>query len=130
MIWRDLSLEEQCVMVNAIDEGDLRGLLNTWDPEWTETSRPDDIARLGRAVLALVDTGIVRVFRSDPPDAPPMRREEIARTLANPRAWWNDDEGLEEVVWLVLTDAGSELLSRASLDDLYAYQRRDSSPWP
>jgi hypothetical protein len=127
MIWRDLSLEEQCVINNAIDEGDLRGLLNMWDPEWTEQSRPEHTTRLGRAVLALVDNGALQVFRSEP-DSPPMRREEIARTVANPRAWWNGDDGLEEVVWLVLTDAGSELLSTASPDDLYAYQRRDSSP--
>jgi hypothetical protein len=72
MNWRDLGPEERCVMVNAMDGGGLTGLLNHWDGDWTEADLPDLRERLGRAVLRLVERGVVEAYLSDAPlDASP-----------------------------------------------------------
>ena len=54
-----------------------------------------------------------------------MLRDDLIATVANPRAWWNGNEGLEEVVWLVLTELRHALLATATVDQMYAFRRRD-----
>jgi hypothetical protein len=125
MSFDDLSSEERCVIANAIDEGDLRSLLNSWDPTWTEEVLDRHRSRLGQAVLRLASLGIIEAYLSgSPPDALPLDLRNLEVVVRNPKAWWNEDEGLEVVVWLALTEAGQSLLAKASVDQLYQYRRR------
>jgi hypothetical protein len=106
-------------MYCGIDESDLSMALYTWRPKWTDVSFFDVIGRLGSATIELMDLGFVDLFPSGVDD--PLTRAEAAAVLANPKAWWNGDEGLEAVVWIVLTDDGGSVLSTASVEELNVY---------
>jgi hypothetical protein len=121
--WSDLTREEKCVMVCAIEECDLSALLYTWDPHWTQERLPDLTLALARAVLSLFDKGMIEVFPSDPTStASSLTRDQISAVVYNPRAWWSGDEGLEVVVWLVFSDDGEAVLAGLSKEELYGYK--------
>jgi hypothetical protein len=122
--WHELSRDQKAVLDNAIDEGDLPGLLWLADARWTEADLGGLITRLSGAILDLLDRGLLELYPSSPAGAPALRRDEVDEVLANPKAWWNGDVGVEVVVWLVLTDAGSRLLSTVSAEDWRVYRGR------
>jgi hypothetical protein len=122
--WSDLTPEEKCVMVCAIEECDLSALLYTWDPHWTQERLPDLTLALARAVLSLFDKGMIDVFPSGlTSSASSLSMDQVSAIVSNPRAWWNGDEGLEVVVWLVFSDDGEAILAGLSKDEMYAYGR-------
>jgi len=134
--WQGLTPEERCVLDNASDEGDLRGLVQLWNPR-AAAPREDDIRRLGGAVLGLVDRGILEVHPVTD-DLPPLSRAEVARVVAYPPAWhWDrtilDDPAVDEdgapptVVWTVLTELGRAVLGTATREELYAFRESRSS---
>jgi hypothetical protein len=126
VLWSDLTPEEKCVVVCAIEECDLSALLYMRDPHWTQQRLPDLTLALAQAVLSLFDKGMIEVFPSDPTSsATSLKRDQVSAVVSNPRAWWNGDEGLEVVVWLVFSDDGDAVLAGLSKDDMYEYGRSD-----
>ena len=119
MEWRDLSWEQKCVIANASEESDLFATISSWNPDYRSDFRTDDVDRLRDAVLTLVDYGIVEAYpwTTDPAE-PQLERAELAAVLSNRRAWWNDGRALEDVVWLVLSRKGNELLANADASEL------------
>jgi len=119
MEWRNLSWEQKCIIANASEESDLFATISSWNPDYRNDFRADDVDRLRDAVLTLVDEGIVEAspWTTDPKE-PQFDRTELAAVLSNPRVWWNDGEPLEDVVWLVLSKKGNELLAKADASEL------------
>lgn len=128
MHWNELSFEQQCVVACAMEECDLRSLLNTWEPSWTEPQLPATISDLQSAVLSLVDAGVVEAYLSGTePSDPPLTRQEVESLIANQTSWWNGDEGPYPVVWLALTDRGMAMLPEIREGELHAYMNRPRS---
>jgi uncharacterized membrane protein len=95
-----------------------------WDPNWAE-SGDLPLRRLGEAVLQSLDRGLIFLLPSNTDAAPvTLPRSEVEAALANPRAWWNGEDGLDVVVWLVLTDAGEAIVAPLSANGLYSYRSR------
>lgn len=120
--WRELTPEQQCVLSSAIGDCDLSALLYEWDPTWAESDELP-MRRLGEAVLHCLDRGLIIVLPSTTDAEPvPLPRPDVEAALVNPRAWWNGEDGLEMVVWLVLTDAGEAVVAPLSANELYRYR--------
>src|SRR5262249_30895492 len=105
VIWSDLTAEQQCVVYNAIDEGDLSSLLLMWDPEGAETEPARTMERLGAAVVELYEMGLLQLVPSTESEAPaPLNASGVRTAVAEQGAWIPGPEGLDSVYWLVLTD--------------------------
>lgn len=121
--WRDLSQHQRCALA-AASSGDGSGLpwiLDSWDPWW----QPDDLAsyteKLAAAVSALVACGLVVVHDGMLAGDPVMPIEAVGRATANPRNWFYDDEGLEQVLWVTTTDAGDRVMAEAPSAEAMRY---------
>jgi hypothetical protein len=111
-------------MSAAMDEVGLKSALFAWDVDGPEANFPAYIKRLAPAVIELVDMGLIQLYRPEADDSgPSLNRDEVARVVANPKAWWNGIEPLEEMVWLVLTDEGQELLFPVPEEELERFYR-------
>jgi hypothetical protein len=123
--WDRLTLEQQCGIALSIGDCDLRTLLVGWDQGWPARDLADSMRRLGRAVLQLVDEGLIEVL---PPNSgsecEPLSRAEVAEVVADPKAWWDGGEGVAVMVWLVLTDPGLDLVRCQPHEKLYAFMTR------
>jgi hypothetical protein len=117
--WADLTQEQKCVVAMADEESDLSALLVTWNRYRGQPALPAAIDGLGRAVLALVDAGLVVVFRSGEPPTEwrPLAREEVASRIANPGVW---HEPRDDVMWIMLSEQGSDALAGADSNELTA----------
>lgn len=121
--WHDLGQYQQCVLA-AANSGDGSGLpwiLSSWDPWW----QPDDLAgyseKLAAAIGPLVACGLVYVTDGMLADDPVMSIEAIGRATANPRNWFYDDDGLDQVLWITTTDAGDRVMAEAPSAEAMRY---------
>jgi hypothetical protein len=119
--WDSLTSEQQCVIASAIGGGDLSSVLLEWNPD-VNSSLADSVDRLGRAVTSLIDTGLITAHTNYSGKEAGLTAAEVAPILANQKAWWNGDDGLEEVLWLELTNAGEALWLPLTHEQLYGFK--------
>jgi hypothetical protein len=115
MAWSKLSPVTQCVLINAVEEASLEGALYDWrykSSEGIDTAR----ASLTRAILALVDEGLIELRTEPLPSGELLTRDEIAAVTATPEAWTSDEESDDERItaWLLITDAGMAITEAGS----------------
>jgi hypothetical protein len=120
--------EEFCVLMNASENSDLSGVLGDWDSSLEGDARTSAVTALGSAVVRLAKEGLIEAHLSETLPDETLTMHEVAVVVANQQAWWpvDVDEGLEQVCWLSLTDAGWSALAEYSPKDLYSYQDRRS----
>jgi hypothetical protein len=97
--WNDLTLGEQCVTYNAIDEGDLSSLLYMWSSVDREDALSRGISVLREAVLSLVKRGLIdAIVPVDETSYHSYSPEELLLITERVRSWWSDDGELDDVV--------------------------------
>lgn len=97
MEWTDLTKEQQCVLLNAVEESYLPDVLTECapGPNWPDDRLPQ-IPRLARIVEDLIGQGLVAMTKDAPQagqapiDIPPGQVHDV---LADPGNWWPPDGG-------------------------------------
>lgn len=107
MKWTDLTPDQQCVLLNAVEESYLFGMLQECGGGWDWQERLTHVPRLTRIVEELIDQGLVELTK-DPEEegVPPVSvpGEQVHAILADPGNWWSAD-GVRPFS-LAPTDAG------------------------
>lgn len=123
-LWDSLSREEQVVMINALEEAYLDGVIadflgtTTLGGAFHVFSADVDAIRaqiphFREVVLGLIDRNLVEIRDApfDWDDAPAMTREEILATLTDSHAWVWTEDGPNRAIMLMTTDHADVLLN-------------------
>lgn len=120
--WSQLSPEQQCVLLGAAERDLLIDLLVKWEPGLDWSGRVAHVPRLARAVIELVNMGLVEVYQ-----APNVHAEsvlvlpkDVPAVVNEPGNWYGED-GTLSIVELVDADAAGPVLA-SSGGDIYSYR--------
>lgn len=107
MRFTDLTAQQQCVLLNAVEEAYLFSVLNDCVPgeDWPE--RLPQVSQLAQIVEELIGQGLIELTKdSDQEDEPPVDipADQVHTVLADPANWWSPD-GVRPFS-LAPTDAG------------------------
>jgi hypothetical protein len=125
-LWNGLTPEERTVLINAIEEGYLNGVIGDFlghaehgGAVWMFSNDADAIRalipRFTAAVLDMIKEGLIEI--REPVDgvwdrASPMSETEVREALADPDTWiWTAGEA-KRMVMLMTTDRADVLLGR------------------
>lgn len=107
MLWTDLSPDQQCVLLNAVEESYLFGVLIECGsaPDWPE--RLKHVPRLAGIVEQMVEQDLIEVTvdseqQGQPADSVPA--DQVHAIVSDPANWWSP-EGTKPF-GLAPTDAG------------------------
>ncbi len=125
-IWDDMTAEERVVMITAIEEAYLNGVIGDFlghaehgGAVWLFSSDTNEIQalipRFTTVVRDMIDRGLIEI--REPPDgvwdnAPPLTTAEINAALADPRTWLWSAEGDNRMVMTMTTDHADRLIGR------------------
>jgi hypothetical protein len=92
--WTDLTAEQRCVLLNAVEEAYLFEVLNECapGPDWPD--RLPSVPHLAQIVQDFIDQGLVTLYRnSDQVGQPPVDIpvDQAPEILADPANWWSPD---------------------------------------
>lgn len=111
MLWADLTSEQQCVLLNAVEEAYLFDVLNECAPGLDWPDRLPHVPRLAAIVDDFIERGLVVLDRdSDEPGAEApvdIPADQAHAVLADPANWWSPD-GVRPIA-LAATDAGRKV---------------------
>lgn len=120
-VWDELTPEQYAVMINAIEEAYLNGVIYEYNlrvngqrigdalvaPPISEDSVRSMIPRFTEVVADLLAKGWIEIrepYNAVWDDAAPLTDAEIAATLADPKTWIWDTNGDNRMVMLMTTD--------------------------
>lgn len=94
MLWTDLNPDQQCVLLNAVEESYLFGVLIECGsaPDWAE--RLKHVPRLAGIVEQMVEQGLIEVtVDSDKQgqSASSVPADQIYEVISNPDSWWTPE---------------------------------------
>jgi hypothetical protein len=106
MLWKDLTPDQQCVLMNAVEESYLFEVLNECGRGKDWPDRLPHVPRLAKIVQDFVDQGLVVLDRDAgvglaPIDIP---NDQVPAILGEPDNWWSPD-GTRPIA-LAPTEAG------------------------
>ena len=107
MKWTDLTPDQQCVLLNAVEEDYLFGMLQECGGGWDWPERLTHVPRLTAIVEDLIDQGLIELTKDpDEEGVPPVSvpADQVHAILADPDNWWSPD-GVRPFS-LAPTDAG------------------------
>lgn len=127
-VWGELAPEQYAVMVNAIEEAYLNGVIYEYNlrvngqrqagalvaPPISEDEVRSLIPRFAAVVADLIAKGWIEIREPHNgcwDDAAPMTQVQVAHTLADPDTWIWDSEGGRRMVMLMATDRWDQLLN-------------------
>ncbi|HET6215052.1 MAG TPA: hypothetical protein VFE14_19465 [Micromonosporaceae bacterium] len=125
-LWDELSPEEYCVMVNAVEEGHLNGVIGDYLGRAEHGGAVWIFSRDAEAIQALIPrfvvvvTGMIRrglIEVREPRDgvwdhARPMTDTEVMEALADPDTWIWVDGDAQRMVMLMTTDHADRLMGQ------------------
>jgi hypothetical protein len=105
--WEDLTAEQRCVLLNAVEESYLFSVLMECapGPDWPD--RMPRVPHLAQIVQDFIDQGLVALYRdADEVGQPPVDipADQARAILADPANWWSPD-GVRPIA-LAPTDEG------------------------
>jgi hypothetical protein len=125
-LWDELSPEGCRVMINALEEAYLNGVIGDFlghaeqgGAVWMFSNDPDAIRalipRFAEVVLDMIERDLIEIrepFDGVWDHAPPMSGEDIREALADPDTWIWTDGAAKRMVMLMTTDHADVLLGR------------------
>jgi hypothetical protein len=108
--WDDLTAEQRCVLLNAVEEAYLFAMLTECapGPDWSD--RMPRVPHLAEIVGDFIDQGLVTLTRdADESGQPPIDipTDQAHKILTDPANWWSPD-GVRPIA-LAPTDEGLAL---------------------
>ena len=121
LTWRELSKEQQCVLLGAAEGALLMDLLALWEPPLDWNERVQHIPRLAKAVVELADMALIEVLQAADArsESGLVTRDRLPELVFDPRSWWTE-EGPTSLVELVCTDAAAAVLGTSS--DVFGFR--------
>lgn len=113
--WTDLTEEQRCVLLNAVEESYLFTVLNECAPGADWPDRLPHVPRLAAIVAGFIDEGLIVLTRDAgqagqrPVDVP---ADQARSVLADPDSWWSP-EGVRPIA-LAPTETGLAVYRGAS----------------
>ena len=109
MNWDDLTSDQQCVLLHAVEQDYLSGVLVgcTNEPDWPQ--RVAHVPRMAGIIEGLMDRGLVELTRdAEEEGAPPVDvpAHEAHEVLHDPANWWSPEGIRQPMTALAPTDAG------------------------
>jgi hypothetical protein len=103
----DLTDDQRCVLLNAVEETYLFGILNECAPGQDWSDRLPHIPHLAEIVEDFMDKGLVSLTRDAEENGQPpvdIAEDEARAIIADPDNWWSAEGG--RPISLVVTDKG------------------------
>lgn len=117
MRWTDLTEEQRCVLLNAVEETYLFSVLSECAPGEDWPDRVPHIPRLAQIVQDFLDQGLVSLTRdSDEIGHPPIDipEDQAHAIVRDPDNWWSSEGG--SPIALAPTDRGLAVYHGAEVD--------------
>lgn len=118
MQFTDLTSQQQCVLLNAVEEAYLFSVLNDCVPGQDWADRLPHVPRMAQIVEEMIDQGLIELTKdSDEEGEPPVDipADQVHAVLSDPDNWWSPD-GVRPFS-LAPTDAGLAVYRSAPARD-------------
>ena len=105
--WTDLTDEQRCVLLNAVEESYLFAVLTECAPGRDWPDRLPQVPRLAKIVEDFIDKGLVTLtWDADEDSQPPVGipHDQALAIIADPDNWWSSEGG--RPIALAPTDTG------------------------
>jgi hypothetical protein len=92
--WTDLTAEQQCVLLNAVERTYLFDVLNECARGQDWPDRLPQVPRLAQILEDLIDRGYVLLTKDSDEDGQPpigIPADQVHAVLADPANWWSPD---------------------------------------